>query len=403
MITIITGVPGMGKTALLVQMLLANDKASNARPVFVMGIPDLKIDHVKAPPVDEWTEKRPDKDDPSLLLDYFTFPPNSYLILDEAQRVYRPRAAGTKVPPYVAALETHRHTGLDIILLTQKPNLVDVNVRHLCGRHIHIRDTILGRKLYEWPEYNDTDNKANLDAAAKRAFKPPKESFKYYKSSEMHTKQPRRFHQVWIYLALAFLFMCYMGYKAYTSISGRMHDEGSKSGQVVEKGSKTDKTGQAIPQALQHGPALGGERPTDKTQTAEFSGPDPSFNVSNDIHPYSGFTFVLVGRVKTSKYERTYYRLFNGEYGYTANSDELQQLGYSIKVANDCTAYLMYEKAKIVAICALPGEDKTNKPPAPSTDTPRGLSGGEKPLDADFNLDSRSWDTWRAPSAQTKY
>jgi hypothetical protein len=397
MITIITGVPGMGKTALLVQMLLANDKASNARPVFVMGIPDLKIEHVKAPPVQEWTEQRPDPDDPTLMLDYFTFPPNSYLILDEAQRVYRPRSAGTKVPPYVAALETHRHTGLDIILLTQKPNLVNVNVRHLCGRHIHIRDTILGRKLYEWPEYNDTDNKANLEAAAKRAFKPPKESFKYYKSSEMHTKQARRFHQVWIYLALAVVFMGYMGYRAFTSISGRMSEE-----PIQEAASSVP--GKAGTDTKNPSRDLIESKKQPNPDNQEFSGPDPAFNVSNDIHPYSGFTFVLVGSVKGAKKQISYYRLFNGEYGFTATSEELIELGYSIKLANKCTAYLIYEKAKIVAICALPQE--SHKPEvieARAKDT-LGDIRGRQPPDADnINLDSRSWDTWHAPSPQSKY
>jgi len=122
MITIITGVPGMGKTAMLVHMLLKNEKEHfNARPVFAMGINSLLLDHVPAPPVDEWTEKRVSPEDPNLFLDYYNFPPNSILVIDEAQRVFRSRSSGTKPPPHVTALETHRHTGLDIILLTQKP------------------------------------------------------------------------------------------------------------------------------------------------------------------------------------------------------------------------------------------------------------------------------------------
>ncbi|TXI36673.1 MAG: hypothetical protein E6Q51_05020 [Methylophilus methylotrophus] len=398
MITIITGVPGMGKTALLVQMLLKNDKAANPRPVFVMGIPGLKIEHYKAPPVEEWTEKRPDPDDPSLLLDYFTFPPNSYLILDEAQRVYRPRAAGTKVPPYVAALETHRHTGLDIILLTQKPNLVDVNVRHLCGRHIHIRDSILGRRLYEWPEYNDTDNKANLDAATKRAFKPPKESFDFYKSSEMHTKQPRRFHQVWVYLGLAVVFMCYMGYRAYTSISGRMNDKPS-----IEAASKPHQATQGDSKKPRLDPE-GCKLANSSDPKHQISGPDPAFNISNDIHPYSGFTFVLVGVVKGKNRYLSYYRLFNGDYGFTATSDELKELGYSIKVANHCTAYLMFEKASIVAICARPEEHQSLESTVVATNDTKGDIRGRQPLNAEpINLDSKSWETYREPSPLSKY
>lgn len=402
MITIITGVPGMGKTALLVQMLLKNEKASNARPVFVMGIPDLKIEHSPAPPVDVWTEKRADKDDPELMLDYYTFPPNSYLVIDEAQRVFRPRASGSKVPPHVMALETHRHTGLDIILLTQKPSLLDKNVRDLCGRHIHIRDSILGRRLYEWPEYNDTDNKSNLEAATKRAFKPPKESFEYYKSSEMHTKQPRRFHQVWVYLFLAVAFMSYMGYRAYNSVSGRMNNEDSKNGQLVENSETTNTLGKSGLQKAQQTQEVG--RASDTSATADYSGPDPAFNISNDIHPYSGFRFVLLGRVQAKGSDLSYYKLENGEYGFTATSEELKDLGYSIKVVNHCTSYLIYERAKIVAICALHQDPQTVQATAEVTKDPEGDIRGRQPLNAEpITLDSKSWDTYRAPSPLTKY
>ncbi len=395
MITIITGVPGMGKTALLVQMLLKNEKAANPRPVFVMGIPDLKIEHSPAPPVDVWTEKRADKDDPELLLDYYTFPPNSYLIIDEAQRVFRPRASGSKVPPHVMALETHRHTGLDIILLTQKPSLLDKNVRDLCGRHIHIRDSILGRRLYEWPEYNDTDNKSNLEAATKRAFKPPKESFQHYKSSEMHTKQPRRFHQVWVYLFLAVVFMCYMGYRAYASVSSRMDDKPAEQTPLTKNASAADKTNNVS--------SLPGDNKS-PPQNPDVSGPDPAFNISNDIHPYSGFTFVLQGVLKGKNRDLSYYRLSNGDYGFSATSDELKELGYSIKVVNHCTSYLIYERAKIVAICALHQDAPTAQSVADASKEPVGGIGGRMPPDAEpITLDSKSWDTYRAPSPLSKY
>ncbi len=33
-------------------------------------------------------------------------------MIDEAQRVFRPRPAGSKVPDYIQELETHRHKGI---------------------------------------------------------------------------------------------------------------------------------------------------------------------------------------------------------------------------------------------------------------------------------------------------
>lgn len=404
MITLITGVPGMGKTAMLVHMLLKNDRAyDTARPVFVMGINGLLIDHVRVPPIEEWTQKRPDPDDPKVLLDYYTFPPNSYLVVDECQRVFRPRNSASAVPPIVAALETHRHTGLDIILLTQKPNLVDSNVRALVGRHIHIRTNVLGaRYLYEWPEYRDVTSPENLKEAAKRKYAPPKEVFGLYKSAELHTKQPRRFHQAFVYLALAVVFAGYFAVRSYNNIFGKVKHENIENSQLVEKGGAADKVGQAGSQTLQRGPAMDGQRSADSAQT--YSGPDPAFNVSNDLHPYSGFTFVLVGVVKGKNRDLSYYRLFNGEYGFTATSDELKELGYSIKVVNHCTSYLIYEKAKIVAICALHQDPPTVQASAEVTKEPEGDIRGRQPLNAEpITLDSKSWDTYRAPSPLSKY
>lgn len=219
MITVITGIPGMGKTSLCLDMML---KERGQRPLFVMGIPDLKVDHFPTPPVEEWTELRQDKDDPSLMLPYFTFPERSVVIIDEAQRVYRPRAAGSKVPPHVAAFETHRHTGVDFWLLTQDAALIDSNIRRLVGRHIHIMPTIMGRRLYEWPTIKDPESKTDRDLAAQRAYKPPRHVFKLYKSAEAHTKQPFRVPKPYYILGGCLIAASYLGVGAWNAIGGKI-------------------------------------------------------------------------------------------------------------------------------------------------------------------------------------
>lgn len=186
-IIVVTGQPGSGKTALVVDML-ANDDQFKGRPLFVMGIPDLAIDHTPCPPVADWTEYRASPDDDSLQLAYFRFPENALVVLDEAQRIYRPRAVGSKVPPEVAAFETHRHTGVDFVLLTQHPGLIDANIRKLVGRHIHIRVTPLGRYKYEWTELGDPESASSREIAARSKYVLPKRAFDLYKSSQLHTK-----------------------------------------------------------------------------------------------------------------------------------------------------------------------------------------------------------------------
>lgn len=187
MIIVVTGQPGAGKTALVVDML-ANDPQFQGRPLFVGGIDDLRIEHLPVPPVDEWTEARTMPEDSTISLQYFTFPPRSVIVLDEAQRIYRPRAASAKVPPEVQAFETHRHTGVDFILLTQHPGLLDSNIRKLAGKHIHIAVTPFGRKKYEWTKCVDPDLKSERQIAASSNYSPPKRVFDLYKSAELHTK-----------------------------------------------------------------------------------------------------------------------------------------------------------------------------------------------------------------------
>lgn len=228
-LTLVTGPTGGGKSCAVVSWL-ADVKD---RPLFVMGIPDLKIEHQPVPPVEEWTEWRVSPEDPNLRLPYFTFPSGAIVVLDEAQRVYRPRRAGSDVPPHVAAFETRRHTGVDFVLITQHPSLIDANLRKLVTRHIHIHDTFRGRYMLEWVGLGDPDNRASRELATRSKFKPPKRAFDLYKSSELHTKVVRKypwyFYAVIVLVPVALALIWY----SYKRISSRMHPASEP---VVEQG-----------------------------------------------------------------------------------------------------------------------------------------------------------------------
>lgn len=220
MIILITGQPGAGKTALCVDMI-ANDATFRGRPLFVGGVPDLTIDHNAVPPVTEWTEMRTAPEDESLKLAYFTFPPKSVIVVDEAQRIYRPRATGSKVPPEVQAFETHRHTGVDFVLLTQHPGLLDANIRKLVGKHIHIAVTPFGRYRYEWTKCADPENRAERDIAARSRYILPKRAFDLYKSAELHTKVKTKIPMyAWVFI-IAVLACLAMSYYIYGRIMHR--------------------------------------------------------------------------------------------------------------------------------------------------------------------------------------
>lgn len=236
MITLITGTPGAGKTAYAV-MMLQLELQKSPRPVFVVGIPDLKLPHERAPKVEEWTLLESSEEDETEKEAAFTFPDGALVIIDEAQKLYRPRPVGGKVPPHVAAFEKHRHKGLDFWLITQHPTLIDSNVRKLVGKHIHLRSQWSGRTLYEWPEANDPESRTNRDAATKRGYRLPSKIFGLYKSASIHVKQSRRI-PVALYVLIAAILVSGGGiYYSMARIGAAVDPVLQKTGPDAERGS----------------------------------------------------------------------------------------------------------------------------------------------------------------------
>lgn len=219
MITLITGTPGAGKTAYAVQQLQKLLAASD-RPVFVVGIPELQLPHELAPPPEQWVTVSHDPHT-GVPVERWAFPDGALIICDEAQTVYRPRPATSKVPAHVSALERHRHQGLDFWLITQSPNLLDANVRRLAGKHVHLRGTWAGRKLLEWCEATDPTSRSERSASVTRGYRLPKSVFGLYKSASLHVEQSRRMPLRLYGLGLGFLVMAGVGYYLYGSIAPR--------------------------------------------------------------------------------------------------------------------------------------------------------------------------------------
>lgn len=212
MLTLYTGTPGSGKTALVVAELERFLRAQPGRPVFVMGIPELKLPHVECPPVEQWTVLKPTPEDPTLLESEFTFPDGALVIIDEAQKVFRPRGVGSKVPEHVAAFEKHRHKGLDFWLVSQHPNLLDPAVRKLIGRHVHLRSHWAGRELIEWPEAADPTSRAERASGVRQRYTLPKHVFGLYRSASLHVKPVRRIPRL---LYVLFVLVAIGGYMAW--------------------------------------------------------------------------------------------------------------------------------------------------------------------------------------------
>ncbi|TFY99006.1 zonular occludens toxin domain-containing protein [Ramlibacter humi] len=195
-----TGAPGNGKTLLLLWDVERRRQAEN-RQVFYSGIRDLLLPWQMFG--DEIDPQKPWETDASK---WYELPVGSIIVIDEAQRLYRTRSMGSAVPPYVAALETHRHKGYDIYLVTQHPMLVDTNVRKLVETHRHLMRKF-GSKwatIHEWKGVKENCDKTRKDSQ-ETEFVYPKEVFTWYKSAEVHTHKMRVPRKVLLLAAMPFV------------------------------------------------------------------------------------------------------------------------------------------------------------------------------------------------------
>ena len=220
MITLITGAPGSGKTLYCIDKIIQplvgtavlgtgpeGQAIQYPREIFT-NINGLKLPHQMI--------------DAAWLSDLATNKQaGAVVVFDEVQRVWPNRPTGSKKPPSVEYLETHRHDGIDVVLLTQNPQLLDPAVRALVGRHLHMRRVggIGAAVVYEW---DACSNGLNFKAAfTKKGYRYSKRVFQLYESAKIHTKQRRSLPAaVWgILIGLGAL--AYFGPKFYQSLEAK--------------------------------------------------------------------------------------------------------------------------------------------------------------------------------------
>lgn len=218
MIYLFTGNMGTGKTSRVVSMILNNedglfkmkleDGTEVDRPLYFCHIDGLDKRKFNA---HELTEEEimsaPLRD---------IIPQGAVLIVDEAHYTYPVRAAGRPVPPYIQELTELRHHGHTVILMTQHPSQLDVFVRNLVSKHTHLERKAVGMKQYSWYKcVTNLDNPAGVSGVESASWKPPKDAFKYYKSSSQHQKFKKNIPlAVWALVAI-FGFMAWKGYNVY--------------------------------------------------------------------------------------------------------------------------------------------------------------------------------------------
>lgn len=200
-ITLLTSVPGGGKTSYAVWNVIKKAH-EEGKIIYTVGIPKLKIPTIELSYEDvrNWHQTTEKSDG---LNELTNIEHGSILVIDEVQRIWP--ATGSKIPDDIKDLSVHRHYGLTFFLITQSPTLIHRNVLALVDRHLHIRPTWAGRKIYEWPEYcRNPAAQTNKNAAISFNYKLPKQSFNLYHSATQHVK-PEKSTPMAFYVFVTFL------------------------------------------------------------------------------------------------------------------------------------------------------------------------------------------------------
>jgi len=183
MLTIVTGLPGACKTLYTLSKLFP---LFADRQIYVYDINEIDHAFFGTLPLE----------DPEA---WYELPEGAVIVMDEAQKVFPVRRAGSLVPQKCSEFETHRHKGFDIILLTQDATLLDVHIRKLAGKHIHCQ-RLFNTQSSTIFEYNKFQPKPEDRNTIKKAVASPtwmfdKKMYGHYKSSDLHThkaKIPKR-------------------------------------------------------------------------------------------------------------------------------------------------------------------------------------------------------------------
>ena len=193
-----TGLPGHGKTSLMLAELLEDSKKAE-RPLFAGGVDGLKPGYatlLKDPT--QWNAVKPgevctchDTED-SEPCNSHVVPNGSKIFIDEAWKWWGhlQNAQRQQTPAHVLALAEHRHRGIDFVWTFQQPNQIYPFARGLMGEHNHVVRQFGTQLLqvFKWQELNeDVKSQARRDAAIRTTRSLPVETFDMHKSAEVHT------------------------------------------------------------------------------------------------------------------------------------------------------------------------------------------------------------------------
>lgn len=152
-----------------------NDYIDNADELTIEAVKLLNYHWTLTHDVSAWTE----------------LPNGSVMVFDECQDHFPPMANSAKRPIHYTKFQTHRHTGVDVHLITQHFTFLDSHIQKTTNKHIHYFQILGSSRVtrYERDKQFNTDNPKDREQCIKSAITRDKKFYGVYWSADEHTSK----------------------------------------------------------------------------------------------------------------------------------------------------------------------------------------------------------------------
>lgn len=220
-----TGKPGHGKTLNTIREIDTKAKLEG-RVIYYHNVTGLKPELLQA----SWFPF----DNPH---DWFNLPPNSIIVIDEAQGFFPVRDPRQSVPEHVSRFELIRKAGHEVHLITQDPRYIDVHLRRLANGHVHYMRVFKSTQVIRFESdavIEAVEKKTSFKDCDKKVIKLDKKYFSVYDSISSDAshhfkfKPPLKLVLAVLLIGLVFAFVFYT-YNEYSQRSSANQQPAPKS------------------------------------------------------------------------------------------------------------------------------------------------------------------------------
>lgn len=219
MIFLITGKPGSFKTLSTIERVQKYQQ-DQAKQGLVRDV----YTNINGINVEGWkTLEDPQK--------WYELPEGAIIVVDECQKEtagFGAMSATARQPETITELETHRHHGFDLFLITQGVHLINSRIKPLVDEHYHYL------RKYGWNRAHlyistgiipTTEREAVLRKEYEhKLYRPSKKTYALYQSSTLHTVQ-RRIPPAVLYGVPALLLFVWLIWHGINSVRSMAGDE----------------------------------------------------------------------------------------------------------------------------------------------------------------------------------